>query len=84
MNTNEFEKEFEKHKDVYTELAEKKAIESLGLTESQVVYAKGFETTKQYELMLLKNNLYENLYGKKQHEKKKELSFLDVLFGRFN
>ena len=48
---------FEINEDVYNELAERRTIELLGLTDKEVTYAKAFETTKAVELMNIKKNI---------------------------
>ncbi|WP_342538504.1 hypothetical protein MKY15_20890 [Sporosarcina sp. FSL K6-1540] len=55
---------FETNEKVYNELAEKRTIEILGLTDKEIVYAKAFETTKTVELSNIKNEIL-----KQQNEK---------------
>lgn len=76
MFPKNFEREFENNKQVYIELAEKRAIEKLGLTEKEVLYAKAFETTKVVELNHLKEEMYD-----RQNQK---ITWRKILFGGFN
>lgn len=79
MYNKKTEKEFENNKQVYIELAERRTIEILGLTEKEVLYAKAFETTKVVELNNLKNKIC-NTYPKKREQ----ITWQDILFRRFN
>lgn len=66
------EKEFEMNRKFYSELAEKRTIEMLGLTEKEIITAKAFETTKAVELSNIKNEI--------QQEQKKKLTLWSVLW----
>lgn len=69
-------KEFlERNQKIYEELAEKRAIKILGLKENEVFIGKAFESTKQAELILIKNEV---------SQRHKRLTMWDCLLGRFN
>lgn len=74
--SKKFEKEFEKNIRFYSELAEKRTIESLGLSEKEVIVAKVFESTKARKLRNIKHEML-----KEQNEK---LTVWKVLFGSFD
>lgn len=76
MFSKRFKREFENNRQVYEELAEKKTIEILGLTDKEILTAKAFETTKAVELNNLKHKMY-----KKQNQK---MTWRKVLFGSFD
>lgn len=65
-------REFEKNKNIYYELAEKRTIEALGMKPEEVTISKAFETTKAVELEFIKDEIQQ-----KQNEK---LTFWSVLF----
>lgn len=69
ININEIRKN-----KLYNELAERRTIEKLGLSEKEVIYAKAFETTKTMELYKILDVLEEKDKTKKQN------SFLNHLF----
>lgn len=50
-------KSFEINEDVYNELAERRAIELLGLSDKEVIIAKAYGTTKIVELLNIKNEI---------------------------
>lgn len=50
-------KYFKTNEKKYNELAEKRTIESLGLTDREVTIAKAFETTKVVELSNIKDEI---------------------------
>lgn len=60
------------------ELAEKRVIEKLGLTEKEVVYAKAFETSKIMEMKKIRKQLQEHV------QRNKKYTFWDYLFCRFD
>lgn len=65
-----FEKEFQKNKRLYSEVAEKRTIELLGLSQKEVTIARAFETTKVVELEKLKEEMWQ--------EQNKKLTWLDL------
>jgi len=69
--SKKFEKDFQKNKRFYLELAEKRTIESLGLSEKETTIARAFETTKVVELEKLKEEMWQ--------EQNKKLTWFDLL-----
>ncbi|MGX8791690.1 hypothetical protein ACW0TQ_07915 [Oceanobacillus sp. M60] len=68
---------YEINEEVYTELAEKRAIDQLKLSENEVLIAKAYETTKKAELSSIKREVKEQ-----QNQYIKTPSFWSFLFSK--
>lgn len=72
-------KDIENNKDLINELAERRTIEMLAMSNVEIAVARAYESTKAIEV----TNIKDKLLTKSQHRedsKLKELSMWDVLF----